>query len=162
MLVGEQPGDQEDLAGHPFVGPAGKLLDRALAEAGVDRSAVYVTNVVKHFKVGAAGQASYSQETGRRRDCGVPAVARNGDSAREAARARMPGRDRCAGAARTPLQSVGAAWRVRRVALATMVLATVHPSSILRARDEASRHAELKRFIDDLRKVQRALARRSE
>src|SRR6187431_374690 len=50
MLVGEQPGDQEDLAGHPFVGPAGKLLDRALAEAGIDRSTVYVTNVVKHFK----------------------------------------------------------------------------------------------------------------
>src|SRR6186997_2622222 len=50
MLVGEQPGDQEDLTGHPFVGPAGKLLDRALAEAGIDRSTVYVTNVVKHFK----------------------------------------------------------------------------------------------------------------
>src|SRR5581483_11683420 len=50
MLVGEQPGDQEDLAGHPFVGPAGKLLDRALADAGIDRAAVYVTNVVKHFK----------------------------------------------------------------------------------------------------------------
>src|SRR5262245_37151311 len=50
MLVGEQPGDQEDLAGHPFVGPAGKILDRALSEAGIDRAAVYVTNVVKHFK----------------------------------------------------------------------------------------------------------------
>src|SRR5689334_23712227 len=50
MLVGEQPGDQEDLSGHPFVGPAGKLLDRALADAGIDRTAVYVTNVVKHFK----------------------------------------------------------------------------------------------------------------
>src|SRR5512143_1479169 len=50
MLIGEQPGDREDLAGHPFVGPAGKLLDRALAEAGIDRSDVYVTNVVKHFK----------------------------------------------------------------------------------------------------------------
>src|SRR5258705_7450012 len=50
MLVGEQPGDQEDKAGHPFVGPAGKLLDRALAEAGIDRKSVYVTNVVKHFK----------------------------------------------------------------------------------------------------------------
>src|SRR5688572_11692558 len=50
MLVGEQPGDAEDLAGHPFVGPAGKLLDRALEEAGIDRSQVYVTNVVKHFK----------------------------------------------------------------------------------------------------------------
>src|SRR5438034_6339516 len=50
MLVGEQPGDQEDLAGHPFVGPAGKLLDRALVAAGVDRSTVYVTNAVKHFK----------------------------------------------------------------------------------------------------------------
>ena len=50
MLVGEQPGNDEDLAGHPFVGPAGKLLDRALAEAGIDRSTVYVTNVVKHFK----------------------------------------------------------------------------------------------------------------
>ena len=50
MLVGEQPGDQEDLSGHPFVGPSGKLLDRALAEAGLERTSVYVTNVVKHFK----------------------------------------------------------------------------------------------------------------
>ena len=71
MLVGEQPGDAEDLAGHPFVGPAGKLLDRALEDAGIDRAAVYVTNVVKHFKWEPRGKRRI-----HKKDCGVPAVAR--------------------------------------------------------------------------------------
>ena len=68
MLVGEQPGDREDIQGRPFVGPAGLLLDRALAEAGVDRGRVYVTNAVKHFKFEPRGKATVAQTPERQRD----------------------------------------------------------------------------------------------
>ncbi len=160
MLVGEQPGDQEDLSGHPFVGPAGKLLDRALADAGIDRAAVYVTNVVKHFKW---------EPRGRRRIHKKP-------SAGEIAACRpwldteiqlvKPRAIVCLGA--TAAQALlGRQFKVtaHRGALipsplAPIVVATVHPSSILRAPDDAARHAEMARFTDDLRAVKAALARR--
>ena len=104
MLVGEQPGDAEDLAGHPFVGPAGRLLDRAL-EAGRNRS----RRGVRHqrgqaLQMGAARQTADSQEAECRRDRGVPSLARHGDRARQAARARLPRRHRRPGAARARLQ----------------------------------------------------------
>jgi uracil-DNA glycosylase len=153
MLVGEQPGDAEDLAGHPFVGPAGKLLDLALEEAGIDRAAVYVTNVVKHFKW---------EPRGKRRIHKRP-------SANEIAACR-PWLDTeiaivkprvlvCLGA--TAAQALlGRQFRVtvRRgelipSPLAPVVLATVHPSSILRAPDDDTRRMEMERFVDDLRKV---------
>jgi uracil-DNA glycosylase family protein len=151
MLVGEQPSDREDLAGRPFVGPAGKLLDRALAEAGIDRRAVYVTNVVKHFKW---------QPQGKRRIHAKP-------SSREIAACRpwleaelaqvRPMVLLCLGA--TAAQALfGSAFRVSRqrgeriaTPLAPHALATVHPSSILRAPDEAARREETARFIADLR-----------
>ena len=157
MLVGEQPGNDEDLSGHPFVGPAGTLLDRALAEAGIDRSAVYVTNVVKHFKW---------EPRGKRRIHKKP-------SAGEIAACRpwldteialvKPHAIVCLGA--TAAQALlGRQFRVTAhrgefVAspLATLVLATVHPSSILRAPDDETRHAEMKAFTDDLRAVAKAL-----
>jgi uracil-DNA glycosylase len=157
MFVGEQPGDQEDLAGHPFVGPAGKLLDRALEEAGIDRSAVYVTNVVKHFKW---------EPRGKRRIHKKP-------NAAEIAACRpwldteielvTPRAIVCLGA--TAAQALlGRQFKVTAhrgefiaSALAPIVLATVHPSSILRAPDEEARHLEMKRFTDDLRKVAKAL-----
>jgi len=75
MIVGEQPGDKEDLAGQPFVGPSGRLLDRALADAGIDRGQVYVTNAVKHFKFTPPRQAPDPLHPERRGDPGVPAVA---------------------------------------------------------------------------------------
>ena len=78
MLVGEQPGDQEDKLGRPFVGPAGKLLDEALAAAGIDRDDVYVTNAVKHFKWEPRGKRRIHQKPNARRDCRLPAVARGG------------------------------------------------------------------------------------
>ena len=157
MLVGEQPGDAEDLAGHPFVGPAGKLLDRALAEAGIDRSAVYVTNVVKHFKW---------EPRGKRRIHKKP-------NAAEIAACRpwldteihlvKPRAIVCLGA--TAAQAlIGRQFKVTAhrgefiaSSLAPVVLATVHPSSILRAPDDETRHQEMKRFTDDLRKVAEAL-----
>jgi uracil-DNA glycosylase len=160
MLVGEQPGDAEDLSGHPFVGPAGKLLDRALVEAGIDRGAVYVTNVVKHFKW---------EPRGKRRIHKKP-------SAGEIAACRpwldteislvKPGAIVCLGA--TAAQAIlGRTFKVTAQRgeliaspLAPIVVATVHPSSILRAPDDDTRRLELKRFTEDLRTVVRALSSR--
>ena len=160
MLVGEQPGDAEDVAGHPFVGPAGKLLDRALADAGIDRADVYVTNVVKHFKW---------EPRGKRRIHKKP-------NAREIAACRpwldteialvKPRAIVCLGA--TAAQSLlGRQFKVTaergvfvKSPLAPLVMATVHPSSILRAPDDETRRDETKRLTADLRKVARALAKR--
>lgn len=150
MLVGEQPGDKEDQAGRPFVGPAGRLLDRALVEVGVDRRDVYVTNVVKHFKW---------EPRGTRRIHDKP-------TAREVAACR-PWLDAeiaavhpvgivCLGAtaARTLL---GPSFRVTvhhgellPTPLARFVTATVHPSSLLRAPDEEQRREGFRRFVADL------------
>jgi uracil-DNA glycosylase family protein len=155
MLIGEQPGDQEDLTGRPFVGPAGKLLDTALAEAGIDRTRVYVTNVVKHFKW---------EPRGKRRIHKKP-------SAAEIAACR-PWLDSeiavlepkvivCLGASAAQAL-LGKDFRVTQrrgefveSPLAPFVMATVHPSSILRAPDERTRHEEMERFIADLKKVTR-------
>ena len=158
MLVGEQPGNEEDLSGHPFVGPAGKLLDRALADAGIDRSAVYVTNVVKHFKW---------EPRGKRRIHKKPNTAEIG-ACRPWLDAEIalvnPRVIVCLGA--TAAQALlGRQFRVtaHRGAfvpspLAPRVLATVHPSSILRAPDDESRHREMKQFTNDLRTAARALS----
>jgi uracil-DNA glycosylase len=153
MFVGEQPGDQEDLAGRPFVGPAGRELDRALAEAGIDRADVYVTNVVKHFKW---------EPRGKRRIHKKP-------NASEIAACRpwleteialvKPEAVVCLGA--TAAQALlGRDFKVskqrgERVAssLAPLVSATIHPSAILRAPDAAAREEERRRFVDDLKNV---------
>ena len=153
MMVGEQPGDAEDLAGHPFVGPAGKLLDRALEEAGIDRRLVYVTNVVKHFKW---------EPRGKRRIHAKP----NGA---EIAACRpwleteillvKPRVLVCLGA--TAAQALlGRAFKVSQQrgtfvpsTLAPRVTATVHPSSILRAPDDESRREEMRRFVLDLKRI---------
>jgi len=160
MMVGEQPGDAEDLAGHPFVGPAGKLLDRALVEAGIERRRVYVTNVVKHFKW---------EPRGKRRIHAKPNSA-------EIAACRpwleteialvKPRVLVCLGA--TAAQALlGRTFKVSQrrgqfvdSPLAPRVTATVHPSSILRAPDEESRHAEMKQFVADLARVARELSRK--
>jgi uracil-DNA glycosylase family protein len=157
MLVGEQPGDAEDLAGHPFVGPAGKLLDRALQDAGIDRAAVYVTNVVKHFKWEPRGKRRIHKKP----NAGEIAACRpwlDTEIELVAPRAIV-----CLGA--TAAQALlGRQFRVTAhrgefvpSALAPLVLATVHPSSILRAPDDETRRLEMKRFTDDLRNVARAL-----
>jgi DNA polymerase len=153
MLIGEQPGDKEDLAGHPFVGPAGRVLDEALLAAGIARSQVYVTNIVKHFNWVPA-------ERGKRRIHKKPRYAE--------IKACRPWLDAelavtrpqvivCLGA--TAAQALlGRDFSVLRERgkfvnspLAPFVMATVHPSSILRAPDEASRHEQKQAFIDDLR-----------
>jgi DNA polymerase len=153
MMVGEQPGDSEDIAGHPFVGPAGRLLDEALEEAGINRARVYVTNVVKHFKW---------EPRGKRRIHAKPNSA-------EIAACRpwleteialvKPRVLVCLGA--TAAQALlGRSFKVTQhrgrfveSPLAPRVAATVHPSSILRAPDDESRHAEMRHFVDDLKRI---------
>ena len=160
MLVGEQPGDREDLEGRPFVGPAGRLLDEALREAGIDRDAAYVTNVVKHFKFEPRGKRRIHQkpnwsEIGACRpwlDAELAAV--------------RPTALVCLGA--TAAQALlGRQFRVTKERgrmlesdLAPLVLATVHPSSILRAPDESTRQSERQLFVRDLEIVAEALETR--
>lgn len=157
IFIGEQPGNDEDLAGKPFVGPAGKLLDKALIEAGIKRAAVYVTNVVKHFKW---------EPKGKRRIHKKP-------NAREIAACRpwleaeidllKPEVVVCLGA--TAAQTLlGRDFKVSQrrgelieSSLAKHITATVHPSSILRAPDDESRRAEYARFVADLKKIAKVI-----
>jgi DNA polymerase len=157
MMVGEEPGNEEDLQGHPFVGPAGKLLNRALVEAGINRAEVYVTNAVKHFKF---------EERGKRRLHKKPTITE--------ARACQPWLEAeisvihpqvivCLGA--TAAQSIlGPDYRLTKERgkfvqhpWARYVTATVHPSSILRAPDQKQRHIEYREFVADLKQVRELL-----
>lgn len=152
MLVGEQPGDREDIEGHPFVGPAGKLLDRALEEAGIERSKVYITNVVKHFNSVQRGKLRIHKKPNARE---IAACRPWLDA--EIARVR-PKVIVCLGA--TAAQAlISRTFRVStqrgelaESGLAPLIGATVHPSSILRAQDEESRHREMRQFVEDLKK----------
>ena len=151
MLVGEQPGDQEDLQGKPFVGPAGRLLERALDEAGIDRRRVYITNAVKHFRFTRRGKRRLHEKpnAGQIRAC-RPWL----DGEIEAVRPRI-----IVLLGATAAQAVmGPAFRVSKQRGEVLnspagvpVVATVHPSSILRAADNESREAAMSSFIADLR-----------
>lgn len=159
MFVGEQPGDREDLQGEPFVGPAGALLDKALADAGIPRGHVYLTNAVKHFKW---------EPRGKRRIHKKPRL-----SEMEACRPWLEAELRsvspsvvvCLGA--TAAQSViGPQFKLMQqrgrlvsCALAQQVVATIHPSSVLRARDSNARRAASEMLVADLKVVARILGR---
>jgi DNA polymerase len=153
MLVGEQPGDAEDLAGHPFVGPAGKLLDRCLVEAGIDRKQTYVTNVVKHFKWVPRGPRRIHSKPGAVEiEACFPWL--------EAEIGVVKPKIVVALGATAAQALFGKAFRVTRdrgrlvpFAFAPYALATVHPSALLRAPDEETRQTETLRFIEDLREV---------
>ena len=157
MLVGEQPGDYEDRAGHPFVGPAGKLLDEALGEAGIERNEVWVTNAVKHFKWEPRGKRRIHQKPNARE------IAACFHWLRGEVALLKPQVIVCLGA--TAAQAVlGRSVRVMaergnllRSELAPHVLITIHPSAILRAPDEPSRAAQYRDFVADLKKVERVL-----
>jgi DNA polymerase len=151
MMVGEQPGNDEDLAGEPFVGPAGRILDRALEEVGIDRREVYVTNVVKHFKWEAKGKRRIHAKPNQLEITAcLPWLEAELDVVR-------PGALVCLGA--TAAQALlGAKFRVTRerglwvsARWASRVMATVHPSAILRAPDDEARRLEMARFVTDLR-----------
>ena len=163
MLIGEQPGDQEDRVGRPFVGPAGKVLADALAEAGIDRSAVYVTNVVKHFRWEPG-------ERGKRRIHKKPRASEI-QACRPWLDAELalvkPEIVVCLGASAAQAL-LGKEFRVSRdrgkpvrSSVAPWLVATVHPSSILRAQDDESRQLQLRSLVDDLKGVARLLAETS-
>jgi uracil-DNA glycosylase len=153
MMVGEQPGDKEDLQGRPFVGPAGVVLDKALAAAGIERKDVYVTNIVKHFKWEPRGKRRLHKKPN----------ALEISACRPWLQAEInvvkPQVVVLLGA--TAAQGVlGSQFRVTRQRgqwvrsnIAPLVMATVHPSSILRAPDDDSRHEEMRKFVVDLRRV---------
>ena len=159
LFVGEQPGDMEDRHGRPFVGPAGRILDRALEEANIPREEVYVTNAVKHFKW---------EPRGKRRIHKKPNSSEI-TACRPWLEAEIslvkPKIIVCLGA--TAAQALlGPKFRVSKQrgqfiesTLAPYIMATVHPSSILRAPDDETRHLEKRRFIDDLKKVARVISK---
>ena len=153
LFVGEQPGDKEDLAGRPFVGPAGRIFDDALSQAGIERKRVFVTNAVKHFKWRASGKRRLHERP---------------NSAEIAAcrvwlelELRLVDPDIVVALGATAAQALlGRAFRVTKERgklvsspLAKRVVATVHPSSILRAPDDEARRAEMRAFVRDLKVV---------
>ena len=153
VLVGEQPGDMEDKAGRPFVGPAGKLLDRALEEAGIDRQLVYVTNVVKHFKWRPQGKRRLHEKPNARE------IAACKPWLLAELKVIRPEVLVCLGA--TAAQALlGRTFKVTQMRgkilehdLAPKAMATVHPSSILRAPDDETRRREMSAFVRDLREI---------
>ncbi|HWD18158.1 MAG TPA: UdgX family uracil-DNA binding protein [Verrucomicrobiae bacterium] len=158
ILVGEQPGNDEDLAGRPFIGPAGKLLDRALVEAGIARADVYVTNAVKHFKWEPSGKRRLHKKPNAR-EIAACRPWLNAELATLKPKVLI-----CLGA--TAAQALlGRAFKVSQrhgewveSNLAERVMATVHPSAILRAPDEAARHAQMAAFIHDLKIAARVIS----
>jgi DNA polymerase len=157
MMVGEQPGDREDIEGHPFVGPAGRVLDDALERVGIDRDLVYMTNVVKHFKWRPRGKRRIHQKPNAEE---VRACRHWLDAELEAVGPRVLV---CLGSVAAQAL-LGRQFRVTRERgqfidspLAERVTATVHPSSILRAPDEEARHAAMEAFVADLTMVAREL-----
>jgi DNA polymerase len=161
MMVGEVPGDREDLEGHVFVGPAGRELDKALETAGIDRREVYLTNVVKHFKFEERGKRRIHQKPSRSevKAC-MPWLRAELDVVRPQALVLL------GAVAATAL--IGPSFRLTRERgraiesdLAQVVIATVHPSSILRSPDDESRQAARREFTRDLEAVARSLAVRA-
>jgi DNA polymerase len=160
MLVGEQPGDKEDLAGKPFVGPAGRVLDRALADAGIPRSEVFVTNAVKHFKHEMRGKRRLHKrpnayeierckiwlDTERALVKPVAIVALGATAARS-----LLGR---------PVTIAKVRGQTLRLADGTAVFVTIHPSWLLRMEDEADKEREYENFVADLRPAAKVLAKK--
>jgi uracil-DNA glycosylase family protein len=157
MFVGEQPGNSEDLAGHPFVGPAGKVLDRALEQAGIARDRVYVTNLVKHFNSTPRGKLRIHKKPNAEQI----AACRPWLEA-EITRIR-PKVIVCLGATaaqaliRRSFRVTTQRGEIMESELAPMITATVHPSSILRAPNDQSRHEEMAHFVADLKTIARHL-----
>lgn len=157
MFVGEQPGNEEDLKGKPFVGPAGRLFDNALEEAGIDRKQTYVTNIVKHFKWEPRGKRRIHKKP----NATQIAACRPWLEAELA----LIKPDVIVALGATAAQSlIGPQFRVTKQRgefldsmLAPYMMATVHPSSILRAPDDETRQLEYRHFVDDLKKLARVI-----
>jgi DNA polymerase len=159
VMVGEKPGDREDIEGKPFVGPAGKLLHRAMLEAGIDPEDVYITNAVKHFKFEKRGaKRLHKKPSGPEITACRPWLDAELDLIK-------PSIIVCLGA--TPAQALmGKEARVTKIRgdfrkheAAEFITATIHPSALLRMPEEEQRHEEYRRFVEDLQKVREKLAR---
>jgi len=161
MLVGEQPGDREDLAGRPFVGPAGLLLNRALADAGVDRARVYVTNAVKHFKFEPRGKRRLHK---RPNNDEIERCKIWLDRERELVQPRTIIALGVTAARSLTGETVTIA-KMRKVPVAmadgTTLVITVHPSALLRIKDEADKRAAYKEFVADLKAAKTAAAKKA-
>jgi uracil-DNA glycosylase family protein len=157
MLVGEQPGDQEDLTGHPFVGPAGRVLDSALEEAGISRSEVFLTNAVKHFKHEMRGKRRLHKRPNaseiercrwwlehERAIVGPAAIVALGATAARSVLGRTVGILKVRG-------------QVQRLEDGTAAVVTIHPSFLLRIRDAADKRREYRNFVSDLRQAKKML-----
>jgi DNA polymerase len=157
MFVGEQPGDREDIEGHPFVGPAGRMLDRALEEVGIDRSEVYITNVVKHFKYTMRGKRRIHQRPAAEEIAACrPWLESELDQVHPQVLV-------CLGATAAKAL-LGPRFKVTQQRgecvdseLAPLTTGTVHPSSILRAPDDEARKRAYRDFVEDMRAVARVL-----
>lgn len=159
LFVGEQPGNEEDLSGHPFVGPAGRMFDACLEEAGIDRSQVYMTNAVKHFNWEPRGKRRIHKKPN------APHIRACHPWLEAEIAVTKPRVIVCLGAVASQAL-LGKTFRVTKSrgkflesTLAEYVMATVHPSSLLRAPDPETRRVEKKRFINDLRKIAAVIQR---
>jgi len=153
MMVGEQPGDKEDLQGRPFVGPAGAVLDKALAAAGIDRQEVYVTNIVKHFKWEPRGKRRLHKKPNALE---ISACRPWLDAEINAVKPQVVvllGATAAQGILGNQFRVTKQRGQWLRSRIAPLVMTTVHPSSILRAPDDDSRHEEMLKFVADLKKV---------
>jgi DNA polymerase len=158
MLVGEQPGDQEDLAGHPFVGPAGKVLDRAMAEAGLDRKKVWLTNAVKHFKNEPRGKKRLHKRPNRYEVEVCRVWLRQEISLVRPQLILALGVTAAVALAGRPVVLSRERGRVIELADGQRGMVTTHPSSILRMPDQKARHAAFAALVKDLKAAARQAA----
>jgi len=157
IMVGEQPGDKEDLQGRPFVGPAGAMLDKALAAAGIQREDVYVTNIVKHFKWEPRGKRRIHKKPNSLEISACKPWLEAEINAVKPQIVVLLGATAAQGILGSQFRVTQHRGKWLSSDIAPGVMATVHPSSILRARDDESRHEEMSKFIADLKKVATAI-----
>jgi len=159
MMIGEQPGDQEDKQGRPFVGPAGKLLDKALEEAEIDRGKVYVTNAVKHFKWEPRGKLRIHKKPSMKE---INACRPWLDAELETVKPKLIvalGATAAQGLLGSSFRITQAHGKVQEVAGLPPIIATLHPSAILRAQTDEDRHEQLRTLVEDLREAKRVAGR---
>lgn len=159
MMIGEQPGDQEDRQGRPFVGPAGKLLDKALEEAEIDRSRVYVTNAVKHFKWEPRGKQRIHKKPSMKE---INACRPWLDAELETVKPKLIvalGATAAQGLLGSGFRITQAHGTVQEVAGLPPIIATLHPSAILRAQTDEDRHAQMRVLVEDLKEAKRVAGR---
>jgi len=160
MFVGEQPGDKEDLKGRPFVGPAGAVLDKALVAAGIDRNDVYVTNIVKHFKWEPRGKRRLHKKPNSLEISACRPWLNAEIKVVKPEVVVLLGATAAQGIMGNKFRVTQQRGQWVQSDIAPLVMATVHPSSILRAPDDDSRHEKMRKFVEDLKKVAAQLQRR--